>query len=176
MKKVIRLLEMLKGRKTAEKKKLLNAALVVYKLNHRKQGFAPGDPEGYFQPNVWSLKLKHIFRTLKESGIYYQQADFKSYPGSYSAVAKALMAEVQAVRPDLGRLPFQASVECDDDRKLRECADPPYRPFHDPNDLLELTLYKVNRDCMFQSKEVSAVLVQLVFYTNVSLLLLYTYS
>lgn len=153
----IRLIELLKGQKTAEKKRLLNAALVVYSLNHCRDGFEAGDPQGYYQPNTMQTKLKHIFRLLKESGISYEQRDFKSYPSAYKAVFKTIFDEAQRIRPEYGRKPFQASVEFNDDWKIRSMADPVFRPWDVPRDALLLAFYFTNRDIQFRNREVRVV-------------------
>lgn len=154
-KKVIRFIKLLRGNKTEEKKTVLNAAMVVYLANHRKQGFEEGDAEGVYQPNTFDTTLKILFRFFKQSGVCIEQSNLRGMPGSFHAVLKELYARTQIARPeDYGRLPNKASSEPNDEYKLRNCANPPLRPFENPLDLVELTLYKTGRDITLREKEV----------------------
>ena len=85
----------LRGLKSADKKAVLNAALVVYVQNIRKVGFLPGseDADSVMQPNTILKELKHIFKCMADSSIHYQQNEFKGYAGSYQAVVTKLVQE-----------------------------------------------------------------------------------
>ena len=85
----------LRGLKSADKKAVLNAALVVYVQNIRKVGFLPGseDADSVMQPNTILKELKHIFKCMADSSIHYQQNKFKGYAGSYQAVVTKLVQE-----------------------------------------------------------------------------------
>lgn len=64
---------------------------------------------------------------------------------------------VYTVRNDYGNAPYQATVEEDDELKMREQADPPLQPFVNPWDLLHILVYRFTKATGKRVREVSCI-------------------
>ena len=86
--KAICLIVLLWGIKTEAKKKVLNAAVVIYVCLCCLRSKQPGDmdPYSFYQPNVMEKMLKHIFKCLNNSSVMFQQSDFQGMAGGYHAL------------------------------------------------------------------------------------------
>ena len=73
---------------TEAKKKVLNAAVVIYVCLCHLRSKKPGDmdPYSFYQPNVMEKMLKHIFKCLNDSSVMFQQSDFQGMAGGYHAL------------------------------------------------------------------------------------------
>jgi hypothetical protein len=60
-----------------------------------------------------------IFAEFKRKGVWIEQRLLKKHPGSYGALWHARMANASKHRPDYARLPDQAIVDINEERKLR---------------------------------------------------------
>jgi hypothetical protein len=78
-------------------------------------------------------------------GVMMNHSDFSDKGGRYWAYFSKEFDKAVADRPKFGKNPMRASVEHDDEQKLRFQADPPF-DLNDYADLRVLTLYKVTRD------------------------------
>jgi hypothetical protein len=72
-------------------------------------------------PEHGSIEFFHkvLFAEFKRKGVWIEQRLLKKYPGSYDALWRARMANASKHRPDYARLPNQAIVDIDEERKLR---------------------------------------------------------
>ena len=68
-----------------------------------------------------SLELYHklLFAEFKRKGVWIEQKLLKKHPGSYDALWRARMANASKHCPDYARLPNQAIVDINEERKLR---------------------------------------------------------
>jgi len=144
--KCFRLFTILRGTPDLSKKRVLNACILVWVLSFWKKGFDRSDIAGMPQPNYTDKCIKHIFKVLHDQYIMISHQEMKSLPGSYWHHLEKNFATACQTRADFGRKPNQAAVEHEDEAKLRNKADPPYRPLESYDDLLTLVLYKFNRD------------------------------
>jgi hypothetical protein len=140
--KILRFFKLLRGEKSEEKKKVINAVCMAVVMHYRMAGYedTPNDPNGVYQPNSTDTFLKHVFRVFREQGIQYMQSDIRNIPGSYAAYLAKKWEETLKVRSDFANKPMQATTVMDDVEKLQH-ADPPLDPFRNYNDLLVLVLW-----------------------------------
>lgn len=90
--KEIKLIQLLSGSKERNKLVVLNTCLWCYITKLRKVD-KPYDNEHdvMYQPAVIIKFLKHIFKCLKDSGVLYEQSDFRGMKGSYVAITNNLI-------------------------------------------------------------------------------------
>jgi hypothetical protein len=98
------------------------------------------------QPNYADKCIKHIFKVLHDQFVNISHSEMKSFTGSCWFHLEKNFAKASQIRPEFGRKPQQASVEQDDEAKLRTLADPPCCPTESYDDLAVLVLYKFSRD------------------------------
>ena len=86
--KAIRLIILIRGIKSESKKKVLNAAMVIYVRLCRLKRFDAGDmnPHAFYQPNMMAKMLKHIFKCLNDASVQFSQSDFYGMAGGYHAL------------------------------------------------------------------------------------------
>ena len=157
--KILRIFSILRGHPDQAKKRVLNACLIVWAQNHWKKGFDRDDILGMPQPNYTDKCIKHIFKVFHDQFVHIQHSEMKVFPGSYWFHLAKNFARAAESRPDFGRKPNQASVEHDDEMKLRNNSSPPYRPEENYDDLFALILYKFSRDLFNRGgDEVSALI------------------
>ena len=85
----------------------------------------------------------------------YEHMDFEKYSGSYHNHFKHTFKNAMICQEDFARNPQRASVEYEDEEKLRHKANPPYN-LKKYADNMEACLYKVARDNACHVKEVNA--------------------
>ena len=142
--RVLRMSLVLRGAQTSAKLDLLNAMMIVW-AREFKMKKKPGT-QAMYQPNYVEKCCQHIFKCLHNTGVTLNHADFNGMCGSYWAYFSKEFDKASVDRPKFGKLPMRASVEYDDEYKLRFKAEPPFdlRNYNDLNKVL--TLYKVTRD------------------------------
>jgi hypothetical protein len=171
----------LEGQPTDDMRKVLNACMVWFAINVRKKKFAHLDPstmdaktdaDSRHQPNSLQTMCKQLFSTFCTSGVNIKLASLKMLKGSVHAYFKKLFAEVVKERPEYGRKPFQAGIDHNDEFKIRNAANPPYRPDECFVDLLELLVHQILKIFMLRGME--EVSVAAVFHCMLFVLFLTT--
>jgi hypothetical protein len=74
--------------------------------------------QAMYQSTALEFFHKVLFAKFKRKGVWIEQRLLKKYPGSYDALWRARMANASKHRPDYARLPNQAIVDIDEERKL----------------------------------------------------------
>jgi hypothetical protein len=87
-----------------------------------------------------------MFKVLRDQFVHISHSEMKSFIGSHWFHSEKNFAKASQIRPEFGRKPQQASVEQDDEAKLRTLADPPCRPTESYDDLAALVLCKFSQD------------------------------
>lgn len=172
--KTFRLFLLVRGVKTAAKKTLLNSVLMTWAHKHRKIGFELDDPLGVYQPGTTDTQVKMFFKVLNDNGTTITHSEMKGITGSYWKYFEELYRKTREVRPDFGTRPNRAAVDLKADWKIRNLADPPYRPFEVYNDLLHLSIFNGGKSVYGRTNEVCANSVSFfsVFYFIESYLLI----
>jgi hypothetical protein len=145
--KVLRFFLLLRGTKTAEKKTCLNGCMCVWVLQFCKDGYAPDDPQGAYEPNYVDKHCRQLFKVFGDGGILFKHSEMRGMAGSYYAIAKRRFHVVSQARPTFGRTPHRASVEHNDVEKIKNEANPPYDT-NNYDDLRDLAMYKCAKENM----------------------------
>jgi hypothetical protein len=85
---------------------------------------------------------------VRDGGVMIAHQDFKNFTGSYWSYFKGHFAIAVHIRSDFGRNPMRASVEYDDEIKMRPCAEPALAILTSYDDNFHVALYKTSRDNM----------------------------
>jgi hypothetical protein len=93
--------------------------------------------------------LSHIlFFKVRDGGVMIAHQDFKNFTDSYWSYFKGRFAIAVHIRSDFGRNPMRASVEYDDEIKMRTRAEPALAILTSYDDNFHVALYKTSRDNM----------------------------
>jgi len=148
--KVLRLIKLLRGEKTQAKKDLLNTVMGVWLV----QMLPIDSGKLQYQPNTMTLYIRMVFKVLWDCCVEIQNQDLKSCRNSYHIYLTNVWARAAEIDADFGRRPNRATVEHDDQYKMRNCASPPLDPINSYDDLLMMTMYAVGNDLKLRIGEV----------------------
>ena len=142
-----RFIALVAGPKDTNKYKAINAAMLYFGKGLRKKGYKdkPDDPNGFYEPNSTRKFYIQLFTVLKQYGCEFEHKDFATVAGTYQQYFKKKFEMVVAARPQFGKTPNRASVDHDDEEKMRHNAKPPM-DFNKYEDLLVVMMYKVGRE------------------------------
>lgn len=102
---------------------------------HRRTGQCP------LSPKFMSSIYKHIFAYLKENGVIYEKGKDFNGKGGFHGFWKEIYRLATSFRTDLGKKPNKAAVDHNAEYKIRCCANPPYDPYNNYKDCLELLIH-----------------------------------
>jgi hypothetical protein len=146
--KVMRFVKLLRGTSTNVKMSLLNTLMLAWSYEFHKPKVSKQSATSTYQPNYTDKVVRQIFKCFHDCGIMLNHSDFKGFIGSYWSYFKGRFAIAVQLREDFGRNPFRATVEYDDEIKMRMNANPPLEVSTSFDDNLLVALYKVARDFM----------------------------
>ena len=112
--------------------------------------------KGVFKPNTIKFALKVIFKVLCDNGIDDASSDFENKPGSYWKLWAPICSFTRQKRNNFGTTANRAPLVFRNEYNLCHTANPPFRPYENYLDLLDLFVWKLGRDLKLKSKEVSA--------------------
>jgi hypothetical protein len=98
--------------------------------------------------SLFSDRFSRSFFTVHDGGVMIAHQDFKNFTGSYWSYYKGRFAIAVNIRSDFGRNPMRASVEYDDEIKMRTMAEPALAILTNYDDNFVVALYKTSRDNM----------------------------
>jgi hypothetical protein len=157
---VLRLVKLLRGEVTQVKKDLLNQLVGCWVINlipktKSKEHYQPGSVVNY---------LCKVFKTLWDCCIRIQNQDLKNCKNSYNGYLEKVWAHMNKKDATFGRRPNKATVEHDDQWKIRNAATPPMDPDKNYMDLLSMCMYGVGTDLKCRNGEVSFCFVCLFYF------------
>ena len=99
--------------------------------------------DAMYQPNTIQGMHKRLNPIFRRNGITYSlHSDFEG-KGGFQAFWQNRLSKAMVLRPDLGSLPLRAKFDTDSDRKIREEANPPFQPYDNYDDCLQLIVHYI---------------------------------
>ena len=154
---VLRLIKLLRGEVTQMKKYIMNQVIGCWLIS-----VVPCNKEQY-QPGSCLTMIRKVFKTLWDCCIRIQNKDLKSCKDSYHDYLVRVWSYMADKESDFGRRPMKATVEHDDQWKIRNSAKPPMDPEGNYRDLMMMLLYAVGSDLKCRNGEVSLIVLFFCF-------------
>jgi hypothetical protein len=166
---VVRFFLVIRGLASNVKMQSLNILMLCWSYDFHSKGKPRSDPNATYPPGYTDKVVRQIFKCYKfrwlivlfcfplsyscffkmhDGGVMIDHQAFENFTGSYWSYFKGRFAIAVNIRSDFGRNPMRASVEYDDELKMRTMAQPPLAILTDYNDNFVVALYKTSRDNM----------------------------